>query len=74
MTFSRVGEGVRMLRAATWACGLFGLAMAVCRVFPVPWLEPFVLLALGVAMLWASARSGLRPRRARAPQPKEAAA
>ncbi len=77
MTFSRVGgaiEGGRMLRAATWAVGLFGLAMAICRVFPLPWLEPIVLLGLGVAMLAVSARSGLRPRRARAPQPKEVAA
>ncbi len=63
-----------MLRAATWAMGLFGLAMVICRTVPAPWLEPIVLLALGVALLWASARSGLRPRRARAPQPKEAAA
>jgi hypothetical protein len=63
-----------MLRAATWAVGLFGLAMAICRAFPVSWLEPVVLLGLGVAMLWASARSGIRPRRARAAQPKEAAA
>jgi hypothetical protein len=63
-----------MLRAATWAVGLFGLAMVICRAFPEPWLEPVVLLSLGVVMLWASARSGLRPRRARAPEPKEAAA
>jgi hypothetical protein len=63
-----------MLRAGTWTVGLFGLAMLICRTFPVPWLEPVVLLGLGVAMLWASARSGLRPRRARAPEPKEAAA
>jgi hypothetical protein len=63
-----------MLRAATWAIGLFGLAMAMCRAFPAPWLEPMVLLALGVVMLWASARSGLPPRRSHAPQPKEAAA
>ena len=63
-----------MLRTATWAVGLFGLAMLICRAFPVPWLEPVVLLGLGMAMLWASARSGLRPRRARAPEPKEAAA
>jgi hypothetical protein len=63
-----------MLRASTWAVGLFGLAMVVCRAFPWPWLEPIALLALGVAMLWASARSGPRTRRARATQPKEAAA
>ncbi len=63
-----------MLRAATWAVGLFGLAMLICRAFPMPWLEPIVLLALGVAMLWVSAHSGVRPRRVRAPQPKEVAA
>ncbi len=63
-----------MLRAASWAVGLFGLGMVICRAFPVPWLEPVVLLALGIAMLWASARSGVRPRRARVPQPKEVAA
>ncbi len=63
-----------MLRTATWVVGLFGLAMAICRAFPLPWLEPIVLLALGIAMLWASARSGVRPRRAGAPQPKEVAA
>ncbi len=64
-----------MLRAATWAMGLFGLAMVICRAFPVPWLEPIALLAAGVAMLWASSvRPRLRPRRTRAQQPKEAAA
>lgn len=63
-----------MIRAAMWAVGLFGLGMAVCWAFPVPWLEPVTLLGLGVVMLWASARSGLRPRRARSVQPKEAAA
>jgi hypothetical protein len=63
-----------MLRAATWAMGLFGLAMLICRAFPIPWLEPIVLLSLGVAMLGVSARSGLRARRARAQEAKEAAA
>ncbi len=76
MTFSLGGlrgEG-RMVRAAMWALGLFGLGMAICRVFPAPWLQPVVLLGLGVTMLWVSARTGLRPRRGRAVQPKEAAA
>ncbi len=62
-----------MLRAAAWSVGLFGMGMLVCRLYPATWLEAPVLLALGVAMLWASARKA-RPRRARLLQPKEAAA
>ena len=62
-----------MLRAAAWSVGLFGVGMLVCGLFPASWLEAPVLLALGVAMLWASARKP-RPGRARLLQPKEAAA
>ncbi len=62
-----------MLRAAAWSVGLFGLGMLVCRIFPASWLEAPVLLVLGVTMLVVSARTP-RPRRARLPQPKEAAA
>ncbi|HYD41183.1 MAG TPA: hypothetical protein VEB43_10175 [Anaeromyxobacter sp.] len=62
-----------MLRAAAWSVGLFGIGMLVCRLFPASWLEAPVLLALGVAMLWVSARTP-KPRRARLVQPKEAAA
>ncbi len=72
MRFS--ARGGRMLRASVWAVGLFGLAMAVCRTFQAPWLEPVILVTLGVAMLWVSARTGLRPRRARTVPAKEAAA
>ncbi len=62
-----------MLRAAAWSVGLFGFGMLVCRLFPVAWLEAPVLLALGVTMLVVSSRSA-RPRRARLPAAKEAAA
>jgi hypothetical protein len=62
-----------MLRAAAWSVGLFGFGMVVCRLFPEAWLEAPVLLALGITMLVVSARSP-RPRRARLPAPKEAAA
>lgn len=62
-----------MLRAAAWSMGLFGLGMLVCRMFPESWVEAPVLLALGVAMLWVSARTP-KPRRAGLAQPKEAAA
>lgn len=62
-----------MLRAAAWSVGLFGIGMLVCRLFPASWLEAPVLLALGVVMLWVSARTP-KPRDARVVQPKEAAA
>lgn len=62
-----------MLRAAAWSVGLFGVGLLICRVFPATWLEAPVLLVLGIVMLVVSARAP-RPRRARAPQPKEVAA
>jgi cytochrome c-type biogenesis protein CcmH/NrfF len=64
-----------MLRATIWTVGLFGAGTALTRLLAWPWAEPVVLLALGAALLWASARSGVRERRARAAlAPKEAAA
>lgn len=64
-----------MLRAAAWTVGLFGAGMIICRVFPVPWIEPAVLLGLGLTFLVVSGRSGTqRRRRARTVAPKEAAA
>lgn len=62
-----------MLRAATWSVGLFGIGMLVCRLFPASWLEAPVLLVLGMAMLWVSARTP-KARRARHLHAKEAAA
>ncbi len=62
-----------MLRAAAWSVGLFGVGLLICHLFPATWLEAPVLLALGITMLVVSARAP-RPRRARLPQPKEAAA
>jgi hypothetical protein len=64
-----------MLRAAAWTFGLFGAGMIVCHLFPVAWLEPVVLLALGFAFLFVSGRIGRvgpRPRRARGVAAKEA--
>jgi hypothetical protein len=54
-----------MLRAAAWTFGLFGAGMLICRLFPMTWIEPAVLFGLGIAFLAVSARSGVRPRRAR---------
>lgn len=63
-----------MLRAAAWTVGLFGVGMIICRVFPSAWIEPAVLFGLGIGFLAVSARSGHRPRRARALAPKQVAA
>jgi cytochrome c-type biogenesis protein CcmH/NrfF len=53
-----------MLRATTWTLGLFGAGTALTRVFASGWVEPLVLLLLGAALLYVSARTG-RERRAR---------
>ncbi len=63
-----------MPRAAAWTVGLFGAGMIICRVFPIPWIQPLVLLGLGISLLLVSSLSGARPRRARTVAPKEAAA
>ena len=65
-----------MLRAAAWTLGLFGVGTAIVRMFPESaWIEPLVLLGLGIAFLYVSARSSVRERRARtALAPKQAAA
>ncbi len=68
MTFSRdvargAGErprgarGAGMLRATVWTVGLFGAGTAISRLLPGTWTEPLVLLALGVALLFVSART-----------------
>ncbi len=62
-----------MLRAAAWTVGLFGAGAMTCRLFPGTYTEPVVLVGLGAAFLFVSARLG-RPPRVRAPAPKQAAA
>ncbi len=49
-----------MLRATGWCVGLFGAGAAISRIFPAPWIQPAVLLALGVAFLFVS-RARVRP-------------
>jgi hypothetical protein len=67
-----------MLRAAAWTLGLFGMGTSIVRMFPrAAWIEPVVLIALGVAFLYVSSR-GFRVRRARTARtalaPKQAVA
>jgi hypothetical protein len=46
-----------MIRATVWTVGLFGAGTMLVRAFPGTWTEPIVLLALGLALLFASART-----------------
>ena len=58
-----------MLRATVWTMGLFGVGTAISRLVPGTWTEPLVLLALGIALLFVSARTARgtpRPARVRA--------
>ncbi|HEY6099914.1 MAG TPA: hypothetical protein VIW03_10820 [Anaeromyxobacter sp.] len=47
-----------MLRVTGWTVGLFGAGAAISRFFTSPWAEPIVLLALGMAFLFVSRRTG----------------
>jgi hypothetical protein len=62
-----------MIRATVWTVGLFGAGTVLVRAFPGTWTEPIVLLALGLALLFASARTarGTTSTRAR-PAPRSA--
>ncbi len=69
-----------MLRVTAWTVGLFGAGAAIARAFEARWVEPVVLLALGLTFLFVSARMGVRPASpvatlpARAPAPAQARA
>jgi hypothetical protein len=63
-----------MLRATVWTVGLFGAGTAVSRLFPGTWTEPLVLLALGLALLFVSARTARTTGMPAATEPRAAAA
>ncbi len=48
------GRGRGMLRAAAWTCGLFVLGGGIVQLFPGPFTEPLVLLALGTTLFLVS--------------------
>ncbi len=56
-----------MLRAAAWTGGLFALGGGICHLFPGPFVEPFVLLALGTTLFVVSGRSPAPQRDASTP-------
>jgi hypothetical protein len=68
-----------MVRAAGWCVGLFGAGAAISRLFPAPWMQPLLLVALGVAFLFvsrtraATASAGVTPLPSRAATPAAAA-
>jgi uncharacterized membrane protein YfcA len=47
-----------MLRVTAWTVGLFGAGAAIAHEFPSRWVQPIVLLVLGFAFLFVSARIG----------------
>ncbi len=47
-----------MLRVTAWTVGLFGAGAAIAHEFPSRWIQPLVLLGLGLAFLFVSARMG----------------
>jgi hypothetical protein len=58
-----------MLRATVWTVGLFGAGTAICRAFPWTWTDPLVLLGLGIALLFVSARTARDTRPSTAARP-----
>ncbi len=50
-----------MLRVTAWTVGLFGAGAAITHAFHGRWVEPLVLVALGLAFLFVSARMGVNP-------------
>ncbi len=58
-----------MIRVAVWTGGLFVVGWGICRLFPGPFVEPLVLLALGTTLFLVSGRA---PAPAREPDPGRA--
>jgi hypothetical protein len=60
---AELGRGRGMVRAAVWTIGLFALGAGICHLFPGPFVEPLVLLALGATLFFVSGRSPAASRR-----------
>jgi hypothetical protein len=46
-----------MIRVAAWTGGLFAVGWGICHLFPGPFVEPLVLLALGTTLFLVSGRT-----------------
>jgi hypothetical protein len=55
-----------MLRAAAWTGSLFAVGGGICHLFPGPFIEPLVLIALGSTLLFVSGRAPAAARSAAA--------
>jgi hypothetical protein len=62
-----------MIRAAAWTVGLFALGGGICHLFPGPFVEPLVLLALGATLFFVSGRSPAPTRDASTPPASDTA-
>ncbi len=49
-----------MVRVTAWTVGLYGAGATIAHAFPNRWVEPVVLLALGLVFLFVSARMGVK--------------
>ncbi|HYS82562.1 MAG TPA: hypothetical protein VEM76_17775 [Anaeromyxobacteraceae bacterium] len=78
MSFNQVQQATRargrgMLRAAAWTVGLFAVGAGICQVFPGPFIEPLVLVALGTTLFLVSGRTRTTaPRETEAPDASDA--
>jgi hypothetical protein len=55
-----------MIRVAAWTGGLFAVGWAICHLFPGPFIEPLVLIALVTTLFLVSGRAA-SPRREEEP-------
>ncbi|HTP26345.1 MAG TPA: hypothetical protein VMK12_11890 [Anaeromyxobacteraceae bacterium] len=50
-----------MIRVVAWTVGLFAVGCGICHLFPEPFVEPLVLLALGATLYLVSGRAPSSP-------------
>jgi hypothetical protein len=58
-----------MIRVTAWTGGLFALGWGICHLFPEPFVEPIVLLALGTTLFLVSGRAAAQRDDERAHRP-----
>jgi hypothetical protein len=56
-----------MIRVVAWTGGLFAVGCGICHLFPGPFVEPVVLLALGTTLFLVSGRLPASAREAERP-------
>jgi hypothetical protein len=61
-----------MIRVVAWTGGLFAVGWGICHFFPGPFIEPLVLLALGVTLFFVSGRTPAPARERERDRPSDA--